>query len=204
MATLGIFLNVQREVNGTDGGCLSLGTLGGGMPFIILEGCVVPDPSVSSLYVVSDFPSKLFSNLFTTSLPLPLLFLLLHSVVWHSLHVVPVLCGEFSVHSCDSCRLSCLEVNSGSGENCRNFLCNMGATQPITIFVPPPFCESTQLCGIDILPPSCNSTLLCAFRYLQLFLLRSMHWISSLPPLYPFHLSFPSSFGRLVWRERMC
>jgi len=81
----------------------------------------VPDPSFSSLYVVSDFPSMLFSYLFRTSLPLPFLFLRLYLVVWYVLLVVPVLGGEFSAHHCNSCHLSYLKVTTGLGENGRNF-----------------------------------------------------------------------------------
>ena len=162
------------------------------------------DPSFSSLYVVPGFPSMLFSYLSTTSLLLPLLFLRLYSVVWHILLVVSVVGGEFSAHSCNSCRLSCLEVTRGLGENGRNFWCNMGATQPIGIFLPPPSRDSTQLCGFDILPLSRNSTSIVWLRYLQLFSSWSMQWISSLPPFFPLHPSFPSLFGRVVCRHRMC
>jgi len=80
----------------------------------------VPDPSFSSLYVVPDFPSMLLSYLFTTSSPLPLLFLRLFSVVWRIMLVVPVVGGEFSAHSCNSCCLSYLGVTRGLGENGRN------------------------------------------------------------------------------------
>jgi hypothetical protein len=31
-----------------------------------------------------------------------------------------------------------------------------------------------------------------------------MQWISSLPPFFPLHPSFPSLFGRVVCRHRMC
>ena len=93
---------------------------GGGRLFIYLEGCFVPDPSFSSLYVVPDIASMHFSYLFTTSLPVPCLFLCLYSVVWQILLVVPVLSGVFSANSCNSCRLSCLEHTGRLGENGRN------------------------------------------------------------------------------------
>ena len=73
----------------------------------------MPNPSFSSLYVVSDFPSMLFLYLFTTSLPLSFSFLRLYSVVWLILLIVSVVGGEYSAHSCDSCRLSCVEVTRG-------------------------------------------------------------------------------------------
>jgi len=163
----------------------------------------VLDTSFSSLYVVPGFPSMLFSYLSTNSLLLPLLFLCWYSVVWHILLVVSIVCGEFSAHSCNSCRLSCLEVTRGLGENRRNLWCNMGATQPIGIFLPPPSRNATQLCGFDILPLSYNSTPIVWLRYLPLFSSWSMQWISSLPPFFPFHPSFPSLFGRVVCWHRM-
>jgi len=129
----------------------------------------VLDPSVFGLYVVPGFPSMLFSYLSTTSLLLPLLFLCFYSVVWNILLIISVVGGEFSAHSCNSCRLSCLEVTRGLGENGSNFWFNMGATQPIGIFLPPPSCNSTQLCRFDILPPSHNSTSMVWLWYLQLF-----------------------------------
>jgi len=111
----------------------------------------------------------LFSYLFTTSSPIPLLFLHLNSVVSHSLLIVPVVGGECFSHSCNSCRLSCVEVTRGLVENGRNFWCNIGATQPIGIFLPPPTCISTQLCALDILPPSRNSSQLCGFAIFNSF-----------------------------------
>jgi len=150
----------------------------------------VPDALFSSLYVVPDFPSMLFLYLFTTSSPLPLLFLRLHSVVWHILLIVPVLGGECFAHSCSSCCLSCLEVTRGLGENDRIFLFNVGATQPIGIFLPPPSRKSTQLCGLAIF-----STLFV--------MVHTMDLLHS-PLSFPLHPSFPSLFGEVVSRHRMC
>ena len=133
----------------------------------------MPDPSFSSLYVVPDFPSMLFSYLFPTSLPLAILFPRLYLAVALILLVVPVLGGEFSANSCDSRRLSCLEVTRGLGQNGRNFSCNVGAPQLIGIFVTPPSCESTQLCGFAI-----SSTLLVMVHAMNL--LPSPH----LPPIH--------------------
>ena len=82
----------------------------GGEALYIPGGVLVRDPSFSSPYVVLHFPSMLFSNLFTTSSLLPLLFLRLYLVIWHILFVIPVLGGEFSAHSCNSHRLSSVEV----------------------------------------------------------------------------------------------
>jgi len=92
----------------------------------------------------------LFLYLFTTSLPLSFSFLRLYSVVWLILLIVSVVGGEYSAHSCDSCRLSCVEVTRGWGENGRNFWCNMGATQPIGIFLPPSSRNFTPFCGFAI------------------------------------------------------
>ena len=150
----------------------------------------MPDLSCSSLHVVPDFPSMLFSYLFTTSSPLPLLFVRSYSVVWQNLLVVPALGGEFSAHSCNSCRLSCLEVTRGLGENGRNFLCNVGATQPIGIFLSPPSRKSTQLCGFAIF-----STLFVMVHAIDL-----LHT----PISVPLHPSFPSLFGRVVCLYRVC
>jgi hypothetical protein len=164
----------------------------------------VLDTSFSSLYMVPDFPSMLFLYLSTTSLILPLIFLRLYSVVWHILLIVSVVGGEFLAHSCNSCRLSCLEVSRGLGDNGRNFWFNMGATQPIGICLPPPSGNSTQLCGFDILPQSRNSTSIVWLRYLQLFWSWYMQWISCVPPFFPLHPSCTSLFGWVVCRHRMC
>jgi hypothetical protein len=164
----------------------------------------MPDPSFSSFWVVPSFDRMLFSYLSTTSSLLPLLCLRLYSVVWNILVVVSAVSGECCAHSCNSCRLSCLKVTRGLGENGRNFSCNMGATQPIGIFLPPPSRNPMQLCGFDILPPSCNSTSIVWLRYIQFFLSRSMQWISSLFPFFPLHPSFPSLFGRVVCRHWVC
>jgi len=150
-------------MNGTERWLSFLENLGGGELLIYLEGCLVPDLSFSSLYVIHGLPSMLSSYLSTTSSLLPLLFLCLHSVIWRISLIVPVPGGEFSADSCNIRRLSCLEVTKWLGENGRNFLCHVCATQPIGIFLPPPGRESTQLCGFGILPPSRNSTQLCGF-----------------------------------------
>jgi hypothetical protein len=169
MVILSLDRRVQSEINGTDSGCLSLGTSWGGVLYISPEVYWVPDPSFSSLYVIPSFPSMHFSYLSTTSALLPILFLHLYSVVWHIYLVLPVVRGEFSAHSCNSCRLSCLDVKRGLGENSRNLLCNMGATQPIEIFLPPPWRKSTQLHGFDILTPSFNTSPMCAFSIFNSF-----------------------------------
>jgi len=49
MAILGGILSVQRDMNGTDSGCLSVGTYRGGELFLYMEGYFVPDPSFSSV-----------------------------------------------------------------------------------------------------------------------------------------------------------
>ena len=146
----------------------------------------------------------LFSYLSTTSSLLPLLFLRLYLVDWHILLVVSVVGGQFSAHSCNSCRVSCLEVTRGLGENGWNFCCNMGATQPIGIFLPPPSRNSMQLCGIDILPLSLNSASIVWLQYLQLFSSWCIQCISSFPPFFPLHPSLPSLFGQVVCPHRMC
>ena len=60
------------------------------------------------------------------------------------------LIGESSVYSCSRHHHSCLTVSSGSGENIRNISCNVGSTQSIRRFLPPPSHKSTQLFGSDI------------------------------------------------------
>jgi hypothetical protein len=85
----------------------------GGRLFIYLEGCFVPDPSFLSVYVGPDFPSMLFSYLFTTSPPLPLQIPHLFWEVWLMLLDVPVVRGEYSAHTCNNCRLSCVELTRG-------------------------------------------------------------------------------------------
>jgi hypothetical protein len=169
----------------------------------------VPDPSFSSLYVVPDFPSMLFSYLITTSLTLPLLFLRLYSVVWRIMLIVPVVGGEVSAHSCNSCRLSCLEVTRGLWENGGNHLYNVGATQPIGIFLPPPSRKSMQLCRFGSLPPFRHSTQLCGFDICNAFRHGPCNGsppfpAASPPPSFPLHPSFPSLIGRMVCWHRMC
>ena len=203
MVIFGTIVSVQREMNGTVWWLSFLRNVGVGRLFIFLEGCFVPDPSISSLFVVPDFPSMLFSYLFTTSSPLPLLLLCLYLVVWHILLIVPVLSGVFSVHSCNSHHLTCLEVTRGLGDNGRSFLCNVGATQPIGIFLPPPSCKSTQLSGFDILPPSRNSTQSCGFGIINSFHYGPCNGSPPFPPSSP-SLSFPSLFGRVVCWLQMC
>ena len=145
----------------------------------------MPDPAFSSLYVVPDFPSMLFSNCFTTSSLLHLLSLHRYSVVCHILLIIPVLGGEFPAHSCNTRRLSCLEVTRGLWENGRNVLCNVGATQPIGIFLPPPSCKSMQLCGFAIF-----STLFVIVHAMDLL---------PTPLLPPLLLPTPSVFPIIIW-----
>jgi hypothetical protein len=65
---------------------------------IYLKGCLVPNPSCSSLFEVLGFPSILCWYLSTTALPLALFILRLHLVVWQIMLVIPVVGGEFSAH----------------------------------------------------------------------------------------------------------
>jgi len=118
----------------------------GGKLFIYLE----PISSFSSLYAVPHFTSMTFSYPCTTCLLLPLRFPCLHWAVGHISCIVPVVGSGPSAHSLNGHRLSCLEATGGYGENGRNFWCNVGATQPRGICLPPPFRESTQMCGFDI------------------------------------------------------
>jgi len=159
----------------------------------------VPESSFSSISVGPDFPSMLFSYLFTTSSPLPLLFLRMYSVVWHILLLVPVVGGEFSAHSCKSCCIPCLEVTRGLGENGRNFQCNVGATQPIQIFLPPPSRKSTQLYIFNILPSFHNSTKLCGFGIFNSFCHGPCNGSDHFPPSSPPFLPPPSVFPIIVW-----
>jgi len=188
MAKWGAAVSVQRQMDHTIQWLSFLRNVGGGEElYIFLEGCFMPDPSFSSSYVVLDFPSMFFSYLFTTSLPLPVLFPCLYLAVRYILLVVPVFSGEFSAHSYNSHCLSCLEVTRGLGENSMNFWCNMGATQPIGIFLPQPSRKSTQLCGFDIFNSFCH----CPCNGSPLIL-------PSWPP------SFPALFGCIVCRQLMC
>ena len=107
------------------------------------------DPSFSSLYVIPNFPSMLFSYLFTTCSPLPFLFPCLYSADGGILLIIPVLSGEFSTHNRNSHRVSCLEVTRGLGQNGRNFSCDVGATQPIEIFLP--LCLAISRNGVDLI-----------------------------------------------------
>jgi len=90
--------------------------------FIYLERYFGPLSLFSSLYVLSDDSSMLFSYLFTTSLCLPHRFPYSHSAVGHILLIVPVLCGDFPPNSCDNCWRSYCDDTTGSGKNGRNFL----------------------------------------------------------------------------------
>jgi len=112
--------------------------------------------------VVFVIPTILFSCLVTASSLLHLLYPCWYWVVGHIVLGVTVITGEYSARSCNSCRLCYLEISSGLEDSGRNFQCSMGATQPIGIFLAPPFSKSMQLCGFDILSPSHNSTRVCA------------------------------------------
>jgi hypothetical protein len=80
MPIMGTVVGVQKELNVIVRWLSIFSNIGGGELIIYLEGCLVPDPSVSSLYVVPGFPSMLFAYLYSTSSHLPLLFLRIHSV----------------------------------------------------------------------------------------------------------------------------
>jgi hypothetical protein len=108
--------------------------------------------------------------------------------------VVSVVGDECSAVSRGSCRLSCLEVTRVVGESGRNVLCNVGVTQPIGIFLPPPSGNSMQLCGFHILPQYRKTTSIVCHLYLQLFWSWSMQW-SPPVPLLPAQFVFPI----IVW-----
>ena len=174
-------------MNGTAQWLCFLRNVGGGSFLYTWRGAFVPDCSVSSHYVVPDIPCMRFSYFFTTSLLLPLLISCLCSAVGHILLSISVLGGESSAESCNSRRLSCLEVTRGSGENGNHVWCNVGATQPIGIFLPPPSCKSAQLYGLDIF----NSFCYCPWNGSPPFPLSSPLW-------------FPLLFGRMVCQHMMC
>jgi hypothetical protein len=141
-------------MNGTVWWLDFLWNIGGGEKlFIYLEWCFVLRHSFSSLYVVPDFPSMLFSYYFTTSLPLPLHILSQSSVHWYIGLVIPVLGCEFSGHHLNSRRLSYTMVTKEYVENLPKFSCKVGATQRNGIFLPVRFRKSMQWCEFCI----CNS-----------------------------------------------
>jgi len=74
MVILGAVVGVQKEMNVIVRWLSFFRNIGGGELFIYLEGCSVPDPSFSSLYVVPSVPSMFFVYLSTTCSLLPLLF----------------------------------------------------------------------------------------------------------------------------------
>lgn len=94
---------------------------GEGRLFIYPEGCFVTDSSVSSSYMVPNFPCMLFSYLFTTSSPLTILILRKYWVFWEIFLIVPVPSAEFSAHTSNRCSLSSLDVTRGFGDDGRNF-----------------------------------------------------------------------------------
>jgi hypothetical protein len=206
MAILGTVVSEQRVMNGTDCGYFSIETYSGGGS---RKGNFVPDPSSSSPYLVPDSLSKLFSYLFTTFAPLPLPILCLYSVVWHTLLVIPVPGGAFSAHSSNNCCLTCLEATRGLVEYGRKFWCNVGATEPIRMFVPPPSHNSTPWCVFNIHPSSHNIHSIVLLRYVQLLFVMAHEmdpilFLLHAPPCIPHHPSFPSLFGRVVCLHRMC
>jgi len=87
----------------------------------------------------------------------------MYSVVGHALLVLPVLSGGFSAQWCICHYLSCLEVTTELPVNGTNWVCNVGATRPMGICVPPASQKSTQLCGFDI----------------SLHLTTSVNWVAS-------------------------
>ena len=110
----------------------------------------MPNSSFSNLYVVPHFSSICFTYLLTTSLLVTLCFPYLYSMVRHILLIVSVLRLERSGHPNNSHHRLYLKVTRGLGVNDWNFWSNMGATQPMGIYLPPPSCMSTQLCGFNI------------------------------------------------------
>jgi len=94
----------------------------------------------------------------------------------------------FPADPCSSCCLSCLEVTSGLGENGRYVLCNMGATQPIGMYLPPPSRNSTQLCCFDFSLHLVTRHQLCSFSG-ALFCYGPCNGSSSFPSHFPSHLS---------------
>jgi len=126
----------------------------------------------------------LFSYLSTTSSLLPLLLLRLYSLVCHILLVISVPSGEFSAHSRNHRGRSCLEVTRGFRENGWNVWCNMGATQPIRIFLSPPSHYFTHWHGFTLF-----STLFVMVHAMDLLL------SALLPSFFPVHSVFPI----IVW-----
>jgi len=114
-------------------------------------------------------------------------------LIWHILLVVPVPGSESSVYSWICYCLSCPIVTRWLGGNGSNCWCNVGAIQPIGIFLLPPSCRSMDFCRFEI--------------FWTLFVMvQATDLLPSplLPPRsIPHHPSFASFFRQIVCCHRM-
>ena len=120
MVILGSVVSVQREMNIRVQWPSVFKNIRGGSSLFPRRGTLCQMLHFP-VYVVPDFPRMLFSYLFTTSSPVPLLFHRLYLLVAHCFPVVSDRGEKSSADSCNSHLLSCLQVTRGVGQNGRNF-----------------------------------------------------------------------------------
>ena len=101
--------------------------------------------------VVSDFTSRLWLDLCTTTSWLPFHFPCCYLVVWPVLRVILIVDGKCCCHFYDSHRPTCFNVTWWFPGKRWNFSCSMRATQLIGIFLPPGAYKLTQLFRFDII-----------------------------------------------------
>jgi hypothetical protein len=192
-------VSVRSEMNGTEGGCLSLGLSRGGGSLYTWRGalCQILLFPVSLWFPISVVRSSCISSQLHRFFPFPFsactrLFgiscsLILLSVV----NVLPT--SAIGVVSLGS------RLLEGKGRMVGISLCNVGATQPIGIFLPPPSRKSTQMCRFGILPLSRNSTQLCGFGIFNSFLHGPCNGFLPFPPSSSPFLPPPSVLPIIVW-----
>lgn len=152
MAILGISIGVLSENKGGVQWQLFLWNMGGVRSICIGKGSLCQFIAFSSLIVVPNFPSMLFSYLFTPFSLFPLVFPQWSLAAGYNMIQVLVLGMEFSSHFSESPYLSYVMVARGLGENGRNGQCNICATQPKGRFCPPPSYKINKIVSVQYSP----------------------------------------------------
>jgi hypothetical protein len=99
--------------------------------------------------------------------------------------MLPILGGKYFSDPHNRHFLCCLKSTRGLMVSGRNFKCNMGATQPRGIFLPPPLHKSTQLYEVNFRPPFWKSIQMYSFQYVHHFCCSSDNEFSRFPFLFP-------------------
>jgi len=121
-----------------------------GKLLIDMEKYLIPDQTLSDLYIVPKFHGMLFSYIFPTSLFSPHHLPHYNLAVGHICHVVSALGVEQCAHSSSTHHLSYLGITWWFSWTDCNLFNNAGTTQPIRIVLPTISCKCTLCCGLDV------------------------------------------------------